>query len=61
MFADKSNNLYKVDKCMYEKLLNEKIHTKYNISKKNSLSKINNETYNLIKTHGVEGKIPKLQ
>ena len=61
MFADKSNNLYKVDKCIYEKILNEKICAEYKISNKNTVNKINDETYNLIKTHNVEGKIPKLE
>ena len=61
VFADKSNNLYKVDKYTYEKILNEKICTEYKISNKNTINKINDETYNLIKTHNVEGKIPKLQ
>ena len=61
VFADKSNNLYKVDKCTYKKILNEKICTEYKISNKNTVNKINDETYNLIKTHEVEGKIPKSQ
>ena len=61
VFADKSNNLYKVDKCKYQKILNEKICTEYKISNKNTVNKINDETYNLIKTHEVDGKIPKLQ
>ena len=31
VFTDKSNNLYKVDKCMYENIFNEKLRTEYNI------------------------------
>ena len=46
---------------MYEKNSNEKIRTEYKISNKNALNEINDETYNLIKTHVVESKIPKLQ
>ena len=56
MFADKSNNLYKVDKCIYEKIC-----AGYKISNKNTVNKTNDETYNLIKIHSVEGKIPKLE
>ena len=44
VFADKSNNLYKVDKCMKEKKFNEKIRTECNISNKNTVNKINDET-----------------
>ena len=61
MFADKSNNLYKVDKHIYEKNFNEKICADYKKSNKNTVNKLNDETYNLIKKHNVEGKIQKLQ
>ena len=56
MFADKSNNLYKVEKCTYEKICAE-----YKISNKKTVNKINDKTYNLIKAHNVEGKIQRLQ
>ena len=41
VFADKSNNLYKVDKCIYEKILNEKEGAEYKISNKTTVNKIN--------------------
>ena len=61
VFADKSNNLYKVNKANYEKILNNKVSSAYKLSNKNTINKINDETYNLIKLHKVKGKIPKLQ
>ena len=39
----------------------QKICADYKISNKNTVNKINDETYNLIRAHNIKGKITKLQ
>merc|ERR1712096_515574 len=51
VFPDKSNNLYKVDKTNYGKILSNKVSSAYKLSNKNTSNKIKDETYNLIKLH----------
>ena len=58
MFADKSINLYKVNKANSDKILNNKALSAYKLSNKNVINKNNDETYDLIKLHTVKGKIP---
>ena len=43
MVADKYNNLYKVDKTNYERILNNKVSSEYKLSNKNSINKINDK------------------
>ena len=61
MFADKSNNLFKINKANYENILNNKVSSAYKLSNKNTINKINDETYNLIKLHKVKGKLQHKQ
>ena len=59
MFADKSSNLYKIEKEKYEKMLLENITKEYRLAPENLIEEINNEAQEIIMTHCIKGKIPK--
>lgn len=61
MFADKSTNIYKVDKEKYNKLLHENVTKQYKKAPPNMVAKINDEADKIIRKHKIKGKIPKYQ
>ena len=48
LFADKSSNIYKIDREKYEKLLFENVTKNYTKTKDNTITNINDEAQNLI-------------
>ncbi len=61
VFADKSNNIYKMEPSKYAKLLNENITAEYKKIPNSTVDTINKETEELIQVTKIKGKIPKLE
>ena len=62
MYQKKLNNIFFLDLTLHDNVniyINQKICAEYKILNKKTVNKMNNKIYNLIKTHNVEGKIPK--
>ena len=59
--ADKSRNIYKMDKEQYTKLLNENITKAYRKTNKNSVNKINKDAKKIPKSLSIDGRVEKIQ
>ena len=61
LFADKTNNIYKVNKNKYEELLRKNVTKDYIKTNNDAVDKINNEAAELIMKNDIQGKIPKYE
>ena len=61
MFADKSSNLYKIEKEQYDKLLHENVTKEYKKAPDTMIKDINDEAQDIIYMHKIKGKIPKYE
>ena len=59
--ADKSRNIYKMDKDQYTKLLNEIITKAYRKANKNFVNKINKDAKKIVKSLSIDDRIEKTQ
>ena len=59
--ADKSRNIYKMDKDQYTKLLNEIITKAYRKANKNFVNKINKDAKKIAKSLSIDDRIEKTQ
>ena len=59
LFADKSSNIYKIDKTKYDQLLFHNVTKDYKKSTSNTIDELNNEAANLVSKNNIKGKIPK--
>ena len=59
--ADKSRNIYKMDKEQYTKLINENIAKAYRKTNKNSVNKINKDAKKIAKSLSTDGRVEKIQ
>ena len=59
--ADKSRNIYKMDKDQYTKLLNEIITKAYRKANKNFVNKINKDAKKIVKSISIDDRIEKTQ
>ena len=59
LFADKSSNLYKIDKTKYDQLLHDNVTKDYKKTADNTINEINNEAADIIAKNNIKGKIPK--
>ena len=59
--ADKSRNIYKMDKEQYTKLLNENITKAYRKTNKNSVNKINKDAKKIAKSLSIDDRVEKIQ
>ena len=58
--ADKSTNLYSLDKEQYDKLLRENVTKNYKKADSNTVASINEEAKTIVRTLNLEGKVQKL-